>query len=352
MKLRGQPLGAIERQHAGTRMDPNTLADHDHGPSPDAKFPVLVILGPTASGKSRLAMHVARRVRGEILSVDALKVYRGMDSGTAKPTQAERDEIRHHGIDLIEPSRDYSVAEFIDYAEPLLKEITRRRNVPVLDVTAPYYLKALVYGLDRGPEPRPEFRAKMEALPLPEIFGWLQVADPASARRIGPSDRKRIIRALEMIEFGDRLPSEIEKWGEPRGDFRWIFTGIRWPREILYERVRQRALQMFEAGWLDEVKRIRAGSGFSATAGKAHGYRRIQQHLDGVLTWQECVELTVRDVRQFARKSMTFFKGFPKVQWLDVSSEAEIDRAAAYLSHEIKEMLSQCGVDRPPIELP
>jgi tRNA dimethylallyltransferase len=333
-------------------MDPHDLANHDHGPDPRAKFPVLAILGPTASGKSRLAMGVARRVRGEIVSVDALKVYRGMDAGTAKPDAAERAEIPHHGIDIVEPGEAFSVTEFLDYTEPLLPAIVARGNVPILDVTAPYYLKALVYGIDRGPGPQPQFRAEMESRPLPELHAELAQADPAAARRIGPGDRKRIVRALEMIQFGERLPSEAEKWGEPRGDFRWIFTGIRWPRELLYERVRLRALQMFEAGWLEEVKRIRAGGGFSATAGKAHGYRRIQQYIDGVLTWQECVELTVRDVKQFARKSMTFFKGFPRVQWLEVSSDAEIDRAAAYLSHEIKDMLSQCGETRPAIELP
>jgi tRNA dimethylallyltransferase len=315
-------------------------------------FPVLAILGPTASGKSRMAMHIAERVRGEIISVDALKVYRGMNAGTAKPTKAERAAIPHHGIDLVDPHDDFSVAEFLDYAEPLLADIVARRNVPILDVTAPYYLKALIYGIDRGPGPQPEFRAKMEARPLAELYTLLIEADPAAATRIGPTDRKRLVRALEIIEFGGRLASQAQQWSQPRGDYRWILTGILWPREILNERVRQRALHMFEMGWLEEVRHIRADRGFSSTSGKAHGYRRIQEYLNGAITWQECVEQTVRDVRQFARKSMTFFRSFPKVQWLDVSSEEEIDRAAAYLSHEIKDMLSQCGVARPAIDLP
>jgi tRNA dimethylallyltransferase len=326
--------------------------DHDHGPNPDAKFPVLVILAPTASGKSRLALDVAERVGGEILSVDALKVYRGMDAGTAKPDAAERARVPHHGIDLVDPHEDFSVAAFVDYAEPVLKDIVARNRVPILDVTAPYYLKALVYGIDRGPGPQPEFRRSLEAAPASELYRQLLERDERAAKRIGPTDHRRLTRALEMIEYGDRLPSDVEPWGEPREDYRWVFTGIRWPRELLYGRVRERALAMFEAGWLEEVRRIRAGKGFSRPAGMAHGYRRIQEYLAGVLSWDECVEQSVKDVKTFARKSMTFFKQFPRVQWLDVSSEAEVARAAFYLSHELKDMLAQVGITRPAVELP
>lgn len=334
-------------------MDFKKLIENDHhGFDPKAKFPALVVLGPTASGKSRLAVHVAERVGGEVLSVDALKVYRGMDAGTAKPTEEERARAPHHGVDLVDPDEEFSVTEFLDYAEPVLKQIRERGHVPVLDATAPYYLKALIYGLDRGPGPQTGFRAEMETRPLDELYAELKESDPQSAERIGPADRKRITRALEIIEFGDKLPSEVERWDEPRDDFRWTFTGIRWLREMLYERVRERALTMFDAGWIEEVKRIRKGKGFSVTAGKAHGYRRLQQYLDGELTLEEAKEETIRDVKQFARKSMTFFKQFPKVQWLDVSSDAEIDRAAAYLSHELKDMLSQVGIDRPAVDLP
>ena len=318
--------------------------DHLHGFNPHAKFPVLVVLGPTASGKSRLAVHVAERVGGEVLSVDALKVYKGMDVGTAKPTPEELARVPHHGVDLVPPSEIFSVSEYLDYAEAKLAEIVKRRRVPVLDATAPYYLKALVYGMDRGPEPQREFREKMEARPTLELHAELMRKDPASAKRIGPTDMKRLVRALEIIQFGDKLPSEVEQWGEPCGNYRWMFTGVRWPREQLYARVKTRAEKMFEDGWLDEVKRILAGDGFSETAGKAHGYRRLQQYIADELDWDECVRLTIKDVKTFARKSMTFFKTFPKVQWLDVTSEEEIDRAAAYLSHEIKDMLKQCGI--------
>jgi len=310
------------------------------------------VLGPTASGKSRLAMAVARRAGGEIISVDALKVYRGMDAGTAKPSAADRAEIPHHGIDLVGPHEEFSVAQFLDWVEPVLADIAARGRLPILDTTAPYYLKALVYGIARGPGPQPAFRSEMETKPLPELFAALLGVDPVAAQRIGPGDRKRLIRALEVARFSESKASDAPKWTTPRGDYRWVFTGISWPRELLNARIEARARQMLDSGWLEEVQRIRAGAGFSRTAGMAHGYRRLQQMLDGVMTLAEAEAQTMRDVRQFARKSMTFFRSFPRVQWLEVTTEEEIDRAAMYLSFELKDMLGAVGIERKPIDLP
>lgn len=306
----------------------------------ESRPPVLVVLGPTASGKSRLAQAVALRTGGEILSVDALKVYRGMDAGTAKPTAAERAQVPHHGLDLVNASEEFAVAPFVDYANGVLADIAAKGKLAVLDATAPYYLKALIYGIERGPGPQPEFRKAMQERPAAELFSDLLARDPASAARIGPGDHKRLVRALEIIRFGDKLPSAAAKWTEARADYRWVMTGISWPRETLHQRVEARTRAMIDAGWLDEVLHIRDRGGFSRTAGLAHGYRRLQQHLDGVLSFGEAVELTIRDVRQFARKSMTFFRSFPKVQWLEVTSEEEIDRAGAYLANEMREFMT------------
>lgn len=314
-------------------------------PGPDqpaaALPPVLVVMAPTASGKSRLCMAVARRVGGEILSVDALKVYRGLEVGTAKPSAAERAEIPHHGLDLVDAGAEFSVALYLDHALPVLRDIVRRGKVPILDATAPYYLKALVFGLDRGPGPQAEFRQACDQRSPAELYAELLAKDPESARRIGPADRKRLTRALEIEAFSGRLASQFARWGEPLPGFRWVFTGIEWPREVLYARVRERALRMFEQGWLDEVKSVRAGGGFSRTAGLAHGYRRLQQYLDGALGWDEAVEQTIRDVKLFARKSMTFFRRFPRTQWLQVQQDEELDRAATYLAHEVAEMQAE-----------
>ncbi|MCC6572881.1 MAG: tRNA (adenosine(37)-N6)-dimethylallyltransferase MiaA [Planctomycetes bacterium] len=317
--------------------------------SPNSKPPIFVVLGPTASGKSVLALEVARRCGGEIISVDALKVYRGLDIGTAKPGKDERRQVPHHGLDLIEPNETFSVAQFLDYAQPVIDDLVARKRLPVLDVTAPLYLKALMYGISRGPTPDPALRRKLEAMPLEDLHPQLQRLDPSRAAELHPNDRKRIIRALEFVMLGQKRMSEDAEWGEPRADYRWVLTGIRWPREALYARVIERADKMFNAGWLEEVRKV---AELSKTAAEAHGYKRLLSHLRGEITHDQARDLTRKDVKTFARKSMTFFKRFPRVQWLDVSSEEEIHRAAQYLSWELKEMLNAAGMHREMVDLP
>lgn len=319
--------------------------------TPPVKPPVFVVLGPTASGKSLLAIEVARRCGGEIISVDALKVYRGLDIGTAKPTAAQRAEIPHHGLDLVEPGEPYSVAQFLDWARPVLDDVIARGKLPVLDVTAPLYLKALMYGISRGPRPDEGLRRKLEATPLEDLYPRLQQLDPSRAAELHPNDRKRIIRALEFVLLDQKPMSEGAGWDAPRTDYRWVLTGIRWTREALYRRVLERVDAMLAAGWLDEVRRVARSPGFSRTAAEAHGYKRLLAHLRGELTLDQAVEQTRKDVKTFARKSMTFFKRFERVQWLDVSSEEELGRAARYLSWELKEMLNAAGIHREMVDL-
>lgn len=305
-----------------------------------------MILGPTASGKSLLAMEIAARLPAEIVSVDALKVYKHLDIGTAKPSPEERAKVRHHGLDLIEPSESFSVAQFLDYATPLLAEIHARGCLPILDVTAPLYLKALLYGIQPGPEPDPELRTRLENTPRDELYGELKQRDPVRAGELHPNDVRRIVRALEHVMLKGKPMSELTPWGEMRDDCQWIMTGISWPRELLYARVIARVEKMMALGWLEEVHQVQARWGFSKTAAEAHGYKRLLSHLRGEITLKEAIEMTKRDVKTYARKSMTFFKQFPKTQWLEVTNEEEIKRAALYLKNELREMLISAKVSK------
>lgn len=309
-----------------------------------AKPPVLVVLGPTASGKSLLAMAIARRLASEIISVDAMKVYRHLDVGTAKPSARDRAEVPHHGLDLIDPSETFSVAQFLDYAGPLLAQVHQRGRLPILDVTAPLYLKALMYGIQGGPSPDPELRARLEATPGDALYDELGRRDPQRARQLHPNDVKRIVRALEHVMLKGKPMSELSPWAEARDDVQWVLTGIAWPREMLYGRVLERVDRMMAAGWLDEVRNVRERWGFSRTAAEAHGYKRLLAHLRGELSMAQAIEMTRKDVKTYARKSMTFFRQFPRVQWLQVSSEEEMQRAALYLSGEMREALIASGV--------
>jgi len=308
------------------------------------KPPVLVILGPTASGKSLLAMEIAARLPCEIISVDAMKVYRHLNIGTAKPGIEDRAKVPHHGLDLIEPNDKFSVAQFLDYASPLIGEIHGRGKLPILDVTSPLYLKALLYGIQQGPEPDPALREQLENTPLDELYGELKERDPARAQKLHPNDMKRIVRALEHVMLKGKPMSELTPWGEMRDDVQWVLTGISWPRDRLYQRVIARVDRMLEEGWLDETRRVQEQWGFSRTASEAHGYKRLLAHLRGEITLAEAELMTKRDVKTYARKSMTFFKQFPKVQWLNVASDEEIKRAALYLRNELREMLIVGGV--------
>lgn len=308
------------------------------------KPPVLVILGPTASGKSLLAMEIAARLPAEILSVDAMKVYRHLNVGTAKPSIEDLARVPHHGLNLVEPNETFSVAEFRRYAEPVIRQIHGRGRLPILDVTAPLYLKALMYGIQEGPRPDDKLRARLEQTAPQELHDELLRRDPDRAAQLHPNDVKRIVRALEHAILRGRPMSALEPWGEPIPEFHWILTGISWPRDKLYQRVLARVDRMIEEGWLDEVRRVQQQWGFGRTAAEAHGYKRLLAHLRGEITLAEAVLMTKRDVKTYARKSMTFFRQFPKVQWLSVSSEEELRRAALYLRNELREMLVVAGV--------
>lgn len=273
-----------------------------------------------------------------------MKVYRHLNVGTAKPDIEERAAVPHHGLDLIEPCELFSVAQYRDYALPLIRDIHGRGRLPILDVTAPLYLRALMYGIQEGPQPDPQLRADLEASAPDDLFNELRRRDPARAEKLHPNDLKRIVRALEHAILKGKPMSELTPWGEPLPDFQWVLTGISWPREKLYERVLARVDRMMADGWLDEVRRVQERWGFSRTASEAHGYKRLLAHLRGEITLAEAVLMTKRDVKTYARKSMTFFRQFPKVQWLNVSSEEELKRAALYLRNELREMLVAGGV--------
>jgi tRNA dimethylallyltransferase len=162
-----------------------------------------------------------------------------------------------------------------------------------------------------------------------------------------------VIRALEHALDDRPMSAKPGTWeGEPRPEFRWVLTGLRWPREALVARIEARVHAMMAAGWLEEVRRVLATGGFSRTAGEAHGYKRLLAHLRGELTLEQALAQTIRDVKLFSRKSMTFFRRFKRVQWLDVTQEAELGRAAMYLAHELKEMLNAAGAHREMVELP
>jgi tRNA dimethylallyltransferase len=295
---------------------------------------IFVILGPTASGKSEAAMAVARRMGAEILSVDSMQVYRGMDVGTAKPVPAERAAVRHHLIDVIDPDQPFTVARFVEMADEVIRD-ARERGVPlVVTGGTPLYYKALFEGMFEGPGADDTIRERLRAQSNEELHRRLTEVDPAAAIRIHANDTKRLVRALEVFELtGQPISTLQNEWtGEPahRHEARWF--GLNWEKDALNRRINARVKAMLGAGWVNEVQLLlhRFGT-LSHTASEATGYREIIAHLRGEIALDDAAEQIKIGTRQLARRQMKWFRRFPRVLWLsgEEGPQAVVDAALA-----------------------
>jgi tRNA dimethylallyltransferase len=287
--------------------------------------PLLVILGPTASGKSDLAMDVARRWGGEILSVDSMQVYRGMDIGTAKPTAAERAEVRHHLIDLVEPTETFTVARFVELADAAIAD-ARGRGVPLI-VTGgtPLYYKALFEGLFEGPPADEAVRERLRGLGGEDLHRRLSDVDPEAAARIHANDTKRLIRALEVYEItGQPISSFQTEWTTPkfRHEARWV--GLSWEKEVINRRINARVKAMIAAGWVEETRGLLERYGeLSQTAAEATGYAELIAHVRGRMGLEEAVEQIKIGTRQWAGRQMMWFRRWGQVRWVPGDAPTE-----------------------------
>jgi tRNA dimethylallyltransferase len=273
--------------------------------------PIIVILGPTASGKSELALRVAQEIGGEILSVDSMQVYRGMDIGTAKPSRDDLARVPHHLIDIVEPGEAFTVARFVQLADAVIASAQR----PLIATGgAPLYYKALFEGMFEGPGASAEIRDRLRALDNTELHRRLALVDSLASSRIHPNDTKRLIRALEVHELtGQPISSLQTEWSTPTQRHNAIWFGIEWEREELNRRINARVKQMIASGWIDETRRLPP---LSKTAGEAAGYRQLLDHLAGRISLDDAIEQIKISTRQLARRQIKWFRRFPNVQWL------------------------------------
>ena len=276
------------------------------------------IIGPTASGKSELALALARRLGGEILCVDSMTVYRGMDVGTAKPTAAERAAVRHHLIDVAEPTETFAVARFVALADATIADAASR-GVPLVAVGGtPMYFKALFEGLFEGPGADAAVRERLAGESNDALHARLATIDPDAAQRIQRNDQRRLIRALEVYELtGKPITDHQREWGsQVRHPATWI--GLRWERDALNRRINQRVRRMMDAGWLDECRGLLARYGtLSKTAAEATGYEELFDHIADRRTLDEAFERTKIHTRQLAGRQMKWFRRFANVRWID-----------------------------------
>ncbi|MGI9053847.1 MAG: tRNA (adenosine(37)-N6)-dimethylallyltransferase MiaA [Ilumatobacteraceae bacterium] len=282
----------------------------------------VVVLGPTASGKSEVAMAAALTVEGtEIIAVDAMQVYRGMDIGTAKPTAAERAAVVHHCVDLVDPSAEFTVA---DYQRAYRRAIDGLEGQALLVAGTGLYLVAAVDDLD-VPGQWPEVRRELESEPdLDAMFDRLQTLDPTSAARIGgASNRRRLVRALEVtVGSGQPFSSFGPGIGAhpPTGA---VMIGLRWSRPALAQRIERRVHEMVAAGLPDEVSRLQASGPLSRTARQALGYKELLDEPDR----DRALEQIIRRTRQFAVRQERWFRRDPRVRWIDIDHDPVTEAA-------------------------
>lgn len=285
--------------------------------------PVLCLVGPTATGKTALALDLAGPLGGEIVNADALQVYRGLDIGTAKPGPEDRRRAPHHLIDVLEPDEPFSAGEFARRARAAIEEIRARHRLPMLVGGSGLYLRALTEGISPipavDPELRPRLRARLASEGPEPLRDELARLDPVTAERLAPGDSQRLVRALE-VALGTGRPLSVWIEEKPVGDggIEAVWIGLTLPRSLLYDRVAVRVEGMLAAGWVDEVRGLlEAGLSPSLPAFQAIGYRELAGHIAGEATLEEATERIVRATRQYAKRQMTWFRRQPGVAWFD-----------------------------------
>jgi tRNA dimethylallyltransferase len=301
----------------------------------------VYLTGPTASGKSAVGVHLARLLDAEIIALDSMTLYRGMDIGTAKPTVEERGGVPHHLIDVLDPWESASVAEYRRRAEAVAREIEARgRRVLFVGGTA-LYLKALLRGLFDGPGAVPAIRVRLESEAEQEgasgLHRRLSRLDPSVAARVHPNDLRRIIRALEVIELtGIPLSRQQCEHGRPAPQETLVYALER-PRAELYARINIRTGQMFKAGLVEEVRQLQsAPRPLSGVAAKAVGYREVIAMLAGEADLPETIDLVRTRSRQFAKRQATWFRGLVEVRPWPVSGQEDSLEVATSLAREIE----------------
>lgn len=287
----------------------------------------VMLLGPTASGKTSLALEVAKVVPSEIISIDSALVYKKMDIGTAKPTKEELTAVPHHLIDIIEPTDSYTTANFVNDCERLVKEIRARGRLPLIVGGTMLYAKALREGLSELPATTPEVREriakKLKEKGLPALYEELKKVDPESAQRLSPNDTQRISRAIEVYEISGRPLTSF--FGEAKGTDLNIPTFALFPldRKELHKKIALRFEMMLEAGFLEEVKKLKEIPGLTKehSSIRCVGYRQAWDYLEGLTSFEEFKEAGIAATRQLAKRQITWLRSMKDIKLLEAEPQ-------------------------------
>ncbi len=297
----------------------------------------LLLAGPTAVGKSEVALNLALRLGGEIISVDSMQVYRGLDIGTAKPSPAQRAQVPHHLIDVAGPAESFDAARFVRLAKEAIAEIRGRGRVAVLCGGTGLYFRALLEGLGEAPPADPALRRLLESTPLPELLSELAQRDPSSYARIDRQNPRRVIRAVEVIRLtGQPFSSQRARWdASGSGAAPECAFGLSRAPGDLRQRIDERVDEMFRRGLVQETEGLlKQGLAGNRTAMQALGYRQAAEHLAGERGLAATIELVKIRTRQFAKRQMTWFRRQLRLNWVPIQRGQSLQETADFLEKE------------------
>ena len=323
-----------------------------------ARKNLIVILGPTAVGKSLAAVRVAEALGGEIISADSRQIYLGMDIGTAKPSQEVRTRVPHHLINLVKPDAVFSAGQYKEMARRVILRLYRQGKTPVVVGGTGLYLKALLYGLWPGPKAHWELRNYLveeeKAFGPGHLHRRLAEVDPAAARRIHPCDQVKTVRALEVAILTGVPLTQHHQGHRIEGDDsfladRAVVIGLRREREDLYQRINIRVDEMIRSGLVQEVERLlRSGYDQALPSIQGLGYRQVVGYMQGLYSLQEATRLIKRDTRRYAKRQMTWFRKEPRVSWVDLEPGDQARQVAEKVLNRVGKMAEADVAERAP----
>lgn len=309
------------------------------------KIPLLILTGPTAVGKSAVALKLAQKLKTDIISADSAQVYRGLDIGTAKPSLEEQRMVKHHLIDIVDPDQNYSAADFQKPADAIIEELWKSEKLPFMVGGTGLYIKAVTDRYAFGPKGADSaIRAAFEELinreGLDQLYRRLKTVDPQAATKIHPRDRKRIVRALEVYEQdGKPISGQEAMTGRADSPYRLIFFALYMERDALYEKIEQRVDLMLKKGFLREVESLlERGYDQDCPGMQILGYRQLLSYLQGSMNWEITVAEIKKQTRNYAKRQLTWFRREKEIKWIEINNMSSINDIAENIYLKVKEI--------------
>jgi len=293
------------------------------------KEKILVVLGPTSIGKTKVSIDIAKRLNSEIISTDSMQIYKKMDIGTAKINEKEKEGIKHHMIDLIDPKEEFSVYDYQNLSLEIIDKLLAENKTPILVGGSGLYINSILYDLDfnkvsSDEKVRNKYYGLKEKKGKMFLYSLLEEKDKEAAKKIHPNNVKRVVRALEVLEVTGKKYSQNNNFRKYSEKYNFIIIGLEMNRELLYNRINLRVERMIEEGLINEVEELyNEGYDKSYQSMQAIGYKEIIDYIEGNTTKEEAVRLIKRNTRRFAKRQITWFKPDDRIKWVDITDYKE-----------------------------